>query len=70
MEKRKQVRLLKYNYAQNGGYFITVCVKDMKCILGKIKPTEENGLQKTCGETPNCRGGVPSPPVWRLICKR
>ena len=38
MNKRKNIRLPEYNYAQNGGYFVTMCVKDMKCILGKIKP--------------------------------
>ena len=48
MNKRKNIRLPEYNYAQNGGYFVTMCVKDMKCILGKIKPVGaiNNGQEK------------------------
>ncbi len=34
--KRKSNRLKGYSYSQNGIYFLTVCVKDKKCILGKI----------------------------------
>lgn len=33
---RKQNRLAGYDYSQNGAYFITVCIKDKKCLLGKI----------------------------------
>lgn len=33
---RKQIRLKEYDYSQNGAYFITICVKDKKCLLGKI----------------------------------
>ena len=34
--KRKQNRLNKFDYSSNGAYFITICVKDMKCILSTI----------------------------------
>ncbi len=33
MEKRKPNRLKSYDYSQNGAYFLTICTKDMKCIL-------------------------------------
>jgi REP element-mobilizing transposase RayT len=33
---RKHNRLAEYNYSQPGAYFITVCVKDHKCILSTI----------------------------------
>ncbi len=33
---RKDNRLKNFDYSSNGAYFITICVKDMKCILGKI----------------------------------
>ena len=33
---RKRNRLKGYDYSQNGAYFITVCVKDKKCLLGKV----------------------------------
>lgn len=33
---RKSNRLKGYDYSQNGAYFITVCVKDKKCLLGKV----------------------------------
>jgi hypothetical protein len=33
---RKSNRLPDYDYSQNGAYFITVCTKDMKCVLSRI----------------------------------
>ena len=34
--KRKNIRLKDYNYSQNGAYFLTVCVKDRRELLGEI----------------------------------
>ena len=36
LPKRKPNRLDNYDYSSDGAYFITICVTDMKCILGKI----------------------------------
>lgn len=36
MIERKQIRLKEYDYSSNGVYFITICTKDKKQILGKI----------------------------------
>ena len=33
---RKANRLKEFDYSKNGAYFVTVCVKDMKCILSTI----------------------------------
>lgn len=33
---RKLNRLKGYDYSQNGAYFITICTKDKKCLLGKV----------------------------------
>ena len=33
---RKPNRLQNYDYSENGVYFITVCTKDMKCLLSQI----------------------------------
>ena len=33
---RKSTRLKKYDYSTPGAYFVTICTKDRKCILGKI----------------------------------
>jgi REP element-mobilizing transposase RayT len=33
---RRSVRLKGYDYAQPGAYFVTICVRDRKCLLGKI----------------------------------
>ena len=33
---RKPNRLSNYDYSTPGAYFITICTKDKKCILGKI----------------------------------
>ena len=36
LPKRKHHRLKGYDYSQNGCYFVTVCVKDKKHLLGKV----------------------------------
>ena len=36
-QKRKQIRLKEYDYSQEGYYFITICTKNRKEILSKIK---------------------------------
>ena len=36
---RRSIRLKRYDYSQNGAYFVTVCVQNRKCLFGKI----ENG---------------------------
>ena len=36
LPQRKRNRLFGYDYSQNGAYFITVCIKDKREILGKI----------------------------------
>ncbi len=35
--KRKALRLRDFDYSENGAYFITICVKDMKCKLSKVR---------------------------------
>ena len=36
---RKNIRLVGYDYSRQGPYYITICVKDRKCVLSRI----ENG---------------------------
>src|SRR4030042_1150806 len=36
---RRSIRLRDYDYSKEGAYFITVCIKNRECVLGKI----ENG---------------------------
>jgi REP element-mobilizing transposase RayT len=33
---RKSIRFFQYDYSQSGLYFITICCKDKKCLLGHI----------------------------------
>ncbi len=42
----KTNRLPCYDYNQNGWYFITVCTKDMRCVLSEIKPLRHNELSE------------------------
>ncbi len=42
LPKRRTIRLKEYNYAQTGGYFITICVQERKCIFGDIKNGQMN----------------------------
>ena len=34
--KRKAIRLIEYDYSQNGAYFVTICTKDGKSLFGRI----------------------------------
>jgi putative transposase len=43
--KRKSLRLQNYDYSQSGAYFVTICVKDRKCLLGSVADSEM-GLSK------------------------
>ena len=43
LSERKSMRLKDYDYSQNGGYFITICVKDKHELLGKIVGTTALG---------------------------
>lgn len=33
LPQRKNTRLKNYDYSQNGYYFVTICIKDMQCLL-------------------------------------
>ena len=35
-KSRKRNRLEHYDYSQSGVYFITICTKDKRCVLGKV----------------------------------
>jgi len=37
LPKRKQIRLSSYDYSEHGWYYITICTKNRKCILGNIR---------------------------------
>jgi putative transposase len=36
LQKRKHPRLKEYDYSQDGGYFLTICTYQRKCMLSKI----------------------------------
>ena len=36
--KRKNIRLYGYDYSQTGGYFVTICTSERKCILSRVLP--------------------------------
>ena len=35
--RRRSIRLVEYNYSNAGAYFVTICVRDKKSILGHIR---------------------------------
>lgn len=39
LPKRKSMRLQDYDYASNGAYFVTLCIKDRQCILWNVGAT-------------------------------
>ena len=34
--ERRSIRLEGYNYAQEGSYFVTICVKNRRCVFGNV----------------------------------
>lgn len=54
LPQRKPTRLKYFDYAQNGVYFITICTKERKNILSKIKNDGEAFPELLkCGEIAN-----------------
>jgi putative transposase len=37
---RHSIRLTDYDYTNPGGYFITICVQDRRCVLGEINDSK------------------------------
>lgn len=37
---RRSIRLKDYDYAQSGGYFVTICTQGWKCLFGKVVDEE------------------------------
>jgi len=37
---RRSIRLQEYDYAQPGGYFVTICTHDHKCLFGDVIDSE------------------------------
>ena len=33
---RRSIRLKEYDYSEPGGYFITICTQDWKCLFGRV----------------------------------
>ncbi len=48
LPKRKANRLPAYDYSSPGAYFLTVCTKDKRCILGSIVGGGVPDAPKTC----------------------
>ena len=42
LQRRKKNRLPEYDYSSVGAYFITICVKERKNLLGEIKTTVDS----------------------------
>ncbi|MBN2126630.1 MAG: hypothetical protein JW821_20185 [Deltaproteobacteria bacterium] len=59
LRNRQSIRLKRYDYSWPGGYFVTMCVQDRKCLFGDIRGGEmvlnDAGrmVQKWCGELNN-----------------
>jgi len=34
--QRRSIRLKDYDYSQAGAYFVTLCIRNKECILGKV----------------------------------
>lgn len=48
LPKRKSPRLKLFDYSQNGAYFVTICTKDRRCILGEINTPCSVGEAALC----------------------
>ena len=54
LKQRKQMRLANFDYNQSGYYFITICTKDMQCLLSSVVGADDLGSPhielKSCGK--------------------
>jgi REP element-mobilizing transposase RayT len=48
IHRRRSIQLKDYDYSPAGAYFVTVCVQDKECMLGKI--TEERTKLSSIGK--------------------
>ena len=48
LPKRIQIRLIEYDYSQEGYYFITICTKNRLEVLGKINKQNANAVGANC----------------------
>ena len=61
---RRSLRLKEYDYSQAGAYFVTICVKDRKCLFGNIVDGERrlndagNLVLTTWHDLPNHNAGI------------
>ena len=58
LNQRKSIRLLDYDYSQNGMYFVTICAKNRECIFCKII-NYEIILSEIGQIVNNCWTGIP-----------
>jgi putative transposase len=55
---RRSIRLKEYDYSSAGAYFITICIKERRCVLGKIH--NSGVLLSLIGKIVNrCRKEIP-----------
>ena len=52
--KRKRTRLKDFDYSENGAYFITICTKDKKKILGRIPIIKGDTSNSPVGQAAPC----------------
>ena len=48
--KRKQNRLVDYDYGQNGAYFVTICTQERKRLLSDIVGDDAHIVPKPYGQ--------------------
>jgi hypothetical protein len=57
---RRSIRLRGYNYADDGTYFMTVCIHQRECLLGEVVAGEmvPSPAGRSCGQSGmDCRSG-------------
>ena len=48
LQSRKPTRLKNYDYSSPGAYFLTICVKDMRCLLSSVVGADDPGGPHVC----------------------
>ncbi len=56
---RRSIRLNEYDYSQEGGYFITLCSQNRKCVFGEIKDGVMH-LSSVGGVAAQCWSEIPT----------
>ena len=69
LPQRKQIRLKEYDYSEEGYYFITICTKNRKHILGEIRTVGADDSVRPKKQNYNVEENLKLTPMGKIVEK-